>query len=84
MNPRPPFLRQINGGERIDTSRICCDQLCQQGRDCPLDRRAPVPNPSTTVDAILWVMAVALLGALIFAALAPIQAADLLANFLGL
>lgn len=47
-----------NGGERVDTSRLCCDGRCGQGRDCPLRRTGPVTQPTSP---LWWVAAVVLL-----------------------
>lgn len=49
-----------NGGARIDTSRLCCDQRCQQGRDCSLDRRDPITEPT---HAGWWIAAGLLISA---------------------
>jgi hypothetical protein len=97
MTERYIRLIRRNGGARVDThasemdnvvppspGQYCCDQKCaDQGRtNCAIPR--PAKKQSRAVDAIYWVVGVALLSALIFAFVAPLQTDRIVASLLGL
>jgi hypothetical protein len=57
---------------RRDTSRLCCDSRCVQGRDCPLTPQ-PKPQPKESVESLSkfagWVALIFIVG---WAALYPL------------
>jgi len=48
------YLRQSNGGQRVDTDKPkCCNSNCQQGRACPVHLACQVPEPAQPTRG-LW------------------------------
>ena len=48
------YLRQSNGGQRVDTDKPkCCTRNCQQGRACPVHLACQVPEPPQPTSG-LW------------------------------